>query len=156
MSITYDTGVAVTNDTADFSVSSPGLTTAEDNELIVAMAFCAGEYVSANQWSSTGITNGRVVDSGLSPNANPTLDRWFDADEPFSYDPTVLSAFVVKPTAGSIGTVTATVNSSDAAFHALIIGAFKLPPPAAGVSLTNLEAFDITATTTRLRVTLTL
>lgn len=155
MSITYDTGVAVTSGTAASSVSVAGPTTAEDNELIVAMAFCAGEFVSANEWSSTGITNGRVVDSGLSPNANPTLDRWFDADEPFSYDPTVLSAFVVKPTAGSIGTVTAVVNG-DPAKHVLIVGAFKLPPPPAGVSLTNLEAFDITTTTTRLRVTLTL
>lgn len=124
-----DTQTSFTTATNTTAVSGTGLTTTQDDDLIVAMA-AGGQEAS---WSSFAAATDPTTASGASnTTSHPAPNAWIeraDSNTTTGAD-TSLGVFdAVKTAAGVTGNLTAT--ASQGAAHVVVAGAFKLAAPAA-------------------------
>ena len=123
-----DTQTSFTTAIATTAVSGAGLTTAADDELIVAMLAGgqeAGVSVFAAATSPT-VDSGTVADAANDPLADAWVER-AGVTTTTGAD-TSLSIFdAVKTAAGATGNLTCTASVS--ASHVVVAGAFRLAPP---------------------------
>lgn len=125
------------------SVSVTGLTTLQDDDLIVAM-FAGGQEASVTAFAATtDLITASTTASNVTTNPAPAWVERADSISVTGSD-TSLSVFdAVKPVAGSIGNLICT--AAPAASHVVIAGAFKIAPPAKTISA-GVGAFNLTGT----------
>ena len=140
-----DASTTVATASAITAVSVTGLTTTQDDDLIVAM--CAGGQEAA--WSSFGANIPGFPSGATDTTTAPKTDTWTeraDSNTVTGADTSLAIFDAVKAAAGATGNLSAT--ASLAAGHVVIAGAFKLAPPStadawnandlsAGVTLSN-------------------
>lgn len=118
-----DTQTSFTTAVNTTAVSGTGLTTAEVNELIVAMA--AGGQEAA--WSAfDAATSPSVASGATNTTSQPTSDTWLeraDSSTTAGADTSLAIFDAIKPAAGATGNLTATASLG--ASHVVIAGAFK-------------------------------
>jgi len=126
-----DVAGSVTTATAITSVSVAGVTTKENNELIVVGAVGGQEAA----WSAFNATNpGTSSGAGAAQTADPITGTWqerMDVQTVTGADMSLAIADAVKAAPGATGNITATASVS--AGHVILIGAFNLiarPQPA--------------------------
>lgn len=126
-----DTGAGTTLGAAQaFAVVSGGITTAEANELIVAMGSGGDAYTISAGFDAT--TDPTTV-SGTTPDTTtaPTAGTWIlrhASNTATGADGTLAIGDAIRATAGATGTIQVTFSGS--ARHAMIAGAFKIAAPA--------------------------
>jgi hypothetical protein len=128
-----DTGSSNTANSASTVVTTPTLTTAEADELLVAMAACGDNLTTSGFVAATDPNNGSgATDTTTAPTAGQWIER-SDAGTGTGADTALAIADAVKATAGATGTFQALVST--AARHVLIVGAFKIAAAADPTSL---------------------
>lgn len=123
-----DTGTSFTTATNTTAVSGAGLTTAADNELIVA-GFCGGQEATVTGFDAA-TDPGTDSGSGSNVTANPAVGAWqerADSNTTTGADTSLCLYDAVKVTAGATGSLTCTASLGAA--HVVVAGAFKLLTP---------------------------
>ena len=141
-----DTQTSFTTATSTTAVSGAGLTTTQDDDLIVAM--CAGGQEAA--WSVFNATDPAGASGfGLRTGAPDLLwQERIDSLTTTGVDTSLAIFDVVKATTGATGNLTAT--ASVAAAHVVIAGAFKIaaaaPAPVTGTGTPSAQAATAAST----------
>jgi hypothetical protein len=127
-----DVSTAVTTAVNTLAVSVTGLTTTQDDDLIVAMA--AGGQEAA--WSAfSNVTTPLTASGATDTTTAPSTTAWIERADNLTTtgNDTSLAIFdAVRTTTGATGNLTATASLG--AGHVVIAGAFKIAAAAAGVS----------------------
>lgn len=153
MPITLNAVNSVTINPSSTSVVNSGITTTENNELIIAFVF-GGDNGLISNWSSPGFSSDisyTSVNQG-----SPSIDiikELADFSTTSGADTSHSFSHVVKGTAGSTNSITATHGAT--ARHGMIVASFKMPVTTEIPTLSNVTVYDITPTTARPRVTIT-
>jgi hypothetical protein len=119
----YDTGSANTLAVASATATTPGITTAEDDTLLVAMT-SAGDNLTASAFDAA--TDPTTASGATDTTTAPTDGTWIeraDSGSGTGADGALAIADAVKATAGATGDFQATISVS--ARHVMIVGAFK-------------------------------
>lgn len=120
-----DTGSSETQAAAGATPTTPALVTAEDGELIVAMAAYGDQYtVSAFDAATDPTTASGATDTTTAPTNGSWIER-SDSNTATGADTGLGIADAVKASAGSTGTIQATISSA-AGRNYLAAAAFKL------------------------------
>jgi len=142
-----DISSAATTATAITAVNVVGLTTTQDDDLLVSM--CAGGQEAA--WSSFGANIPGFPSGATDTTTPPSPTTWTERADSntTSGNDTSLAVFdAVKTAAGATGNLSATASIS--AGHVVIAGAFKIAPssPNVSVAATGVSAAALAGTTT--------
>jgi hypothetical protein len=120
----FDVGTANTLASASATVTTATFTTAEANELIVAMT-SAGDNLTATAFDAATdpTTASGATDTTTAPTAGTWIERTDDGTNTGA-DNGLATADAIRATAGATGTIQATISGS--ARHVMIAAAFKL------------------------------
>lgn len=141
----YDTGNAstpVSNNTATFVTA--GVTTAEANELLVAMLAGADNVTTSGFFATDPSGSSGASDTTTAPTVGSWIER-ADSGTNTGADTALAIADAVKSTAGSTGLIGATASASSR--HVFIVGAFKIASTGISATLSVTEANDTVAGT---------
>jgi hypothetical protein len=122
----FDAGTANTLGSASTTVTTGTITTAEANELIVAMV-SAGDNLSSSAFDAATdpTTASGATDTTTAPTAGTWIERADDGTGTGA-DHGLAIADAIRASAGATGTIQATVSAS--ARHVMIAAAFKMQP----------------------------
>lgn len=135
-SSTKDANTSFTTATNTTAVSGTGLTTTQDDDLIVAAA-CGGQEAS---WTNFAAATDPTISSGTGSGstAHPSAGVWqerADSNTTTGADTSLAIFDAVKTTTGATGNLTAT--ASQGAGHVVVAGAFKLATASGPVDYTD-------------------
>lgn len=120
-----DTGTSATQGSAGNTPTTGTITTAEDGELIVAFVAYGDQYtVSAFNAATDPTTASGATDTTTAPTNGTWIER-FDANTNTGADTGIGIADAVRSSAGSTGTIQATVSSASGR-NVMMAAAFKL------------------------------
>lgn len=130
----YDTGSANTLGSASATATTGTITTAEANELLIAMTAAGDTYLASAFDATDPATASGATDTTSAPTAGTWIERQ-DSSTGTGADTGLAIADAIKATAGATGTIQATIAGS--AQHVMIVGAFKIAPAPGRIYMTG-------------------
>lgn len=123
----YDTGSANTMPSNSLTVTTPSLTTAEADELLVAAGCIQNNFTASGFLAATdpAISSGTTTNTSTPPTAGTWLRRVTNVTTTGA-DVGIGIADAIKATAGATGTLQCTDDTGTAGRPVLIVGAFKI------------------------------